>query len=277
MDFSSSSHLQKWILSENELVRESKFTMVVVNALELLSLSLEGSSASTCCFMQQAQRKQANEQGIQYVIKLRTEHGEPVQDLNPLTPEQEVTLCSYYAQLLARKGKTTWDPKVTATAVTFIKRFFLNHSCMEYEVIKIVFTCLYVAGKVRFLDCPVVWAERRDLRAGTALCCHVKTACCKLQVCERVIDAERIALLFPKVIKAEDILGLECLVLGGLQFDLVVYQPYHFVAAMMEVRAHGAVCKFIARCMHISLRPTEHHSGQQSDRLPARRGVLCKT
>lgn len=57
-----------------------------------------------------------------------------------------------------------------------------------------------------------------------------------MQVCEHYIDAGSIAETFPNVVKAEEVLQLETVVLTGLQFDLVVYQPYHFVAAMIEVR-----------------------------------------
>lgn len=60
---------------------------------------------------------------------------------------------SYYTRILASKGRKKYPPKVVATAVTFVKRFFLHHSCMEHEVIKVVFTCLYVSGKVRLLPC----------------------------------------------------------------------------------------------------------------------------
>lgn len=56
-----------------------------------------------------------------------------------------------------------------------------------------------------------------------------------VQVCEHYIDAGHIAEAFSSIIKAEDVLQLETVVLTGLQFDLVVYQPYHFVAAMIEV------------------------------------------
>lgn len=56
-----------------------------------------------------------------------------------------------------------------------------------------------------------------------------------MQVCEHYIDAGSIAETFPNTVKAEEVLQLETSVLTGLQFDLVVYQPYHFVAAMIEV------------------------------------------
>lgn len=56
-----------------------------------------------------------------------------------------------------------------------------------------------------------------------------------MQVCEHYIDASSLAETFPKTVKAADVLQMELLVLAGLQFDLMVYQPYHYLAAMIEV------------------------------------------
>lgn len=70
-----------------------------------------------------------------------------------------------------------------------------------------------------------------------------------MQVCEHYIDAGSIADTFPNIVKAEAVLELETVVLTGLQFDLVVYQPYHFVAAMIEVRQTAAV----EMSMHVTL------------------------
>lgn len=57
-----------------------------------------------------------------------------------------------------------------------------------------------------------------------------------VQVCENYIDAERIPEQFPGAVKADEVLSLETVVLGGLNFDLVVYHPYTFLDAMIEVR-----------------------------------------
>ena len=102
------------------------------------------------CDVQKALREQTNQKGIEYVIALRTEHAQPVENLSPLSAEEEQLYISYYTKLMAGRGRNKWPPKVVATAVTFVKRFYLYHSCMEHEVDKVVFACLYVAGKV----CP---------------------------------------------------------------------------------------------------------------------------
>jgi hypothetical protein len=50
------------------------------------------------------------------------------------------------------------------------------------------------------------------------------------------LDADGVAALFKGAVKAKEILQLETMVLGGLQFDLVVYHPYKYVDAMVEVQ-----------------------------------------
>eukprot|EP00892_Ulva_mutabilis_P007192 jgi/Ulvmu1/4845/UM020_0131.1 len=167
MDFATSSHRKRWILTEEQL---------------------------------STRRVQANKAGIEFVLKLRAEHGEPTADLRPLTPSDELELVSFYAYKLAAKGVELWPRKVIATAVAFLKRFYLDQSCIQHEVRKIAFACLYIAGKV----------------------------------CENYIDAEKIPEHFPGAVKTDDVLSLETVVLGGLGFDLVVYHPYSYLDAMLE-------------------------------------------
>lgn len=147
MDFCSSSHRNKWIISEDKLVCASK--MVHLRHDPAFSDDLKFATAQG--LLQKALREETNQKGIDYVIALRKEHGLPTDNLSPVSTEEEYLYSSYYTRMLA-KGKKKWPPKVLATAITFVKRFFLHHSCMEHEVIKIVFTCLYIAGKVRCLS-----------------------------------------------------------------------------------------------------------------------------
>lgn len=107
--------------------------------------------------LQSTRRAQANQAGIDYVLKLRAEHGEPTTGLDPLTPSDELELVSFYAYKLAAKGVDLWPRKVIATAVAFLKRFYLDKSCIQHEVRKIAFACLYIAGKV----CLMLQPERQ--------------------------------------------------------------------------------------------------------------------
>lgn len=109
---------------------------------------------------QSKRRTQANQAGIDFVIKLRAEHGEVTTGLDPLTPSDELELVSFYAYKLAAKGMDLWPRKVIATAVTFLKRFYLDQSCIQHEVRKIAFACLYIAGKVcRLMLLEAAWCH----------------------------------------------------------------------------------------------------------------------
>lgn len=105
-------------------------------------------STSVTPRLQVKQRALANESGVNFVLNLRKEHGEQTTNLIPVTPADELELISFYSYKLAAKGVDLWPRKVIATAVTFLKRFYLEHSVIEHEVRKIAFACLYIAGKV---------------------------------------------------------------------------------------------------------------------------------
>ena len=56
-----------------------------------------------------------------------------------------------------------------------------------------------------------------------------------LQACEHYMSAESVAELVKLKGGAKEILQLETIVLQGLRFDLVVYEPYRCVDAMVQV------------------------------------------
>jgi hypothetical protein len=56
-----------------------------------------------------------------------------------------------------------------------------------------------------------------------------------LQVCENYLSAESVSDIVKLRNGAKDILRLETVVLQGLQFDLVVYEPYRCVDAIVQV------------------------------------------
>jgi Cyclin, N-terminal domain len=94
----------------------------------------------------------ANAAGIQHVTDLRSRHGETMEGLDPLSAADEAELVSFYVQqlskLTASAGRRV-PPHVSATAITYLRRFYLDHSCMEHDPLRIASTCLYIAGKVR--------------------------------------------------------------------------------------------------------------------------------
>lgn len=82
------------------------------------------------------------------MLNLRKTHGESTEDLTPLTPADEAKVVLYYSQRLASGTVRERRPrKVIATAVTFLKRFYLHHSVMDHDALRVMLTCLYIAGK----------------------------------------------------------------------------------------------------------------------------------
>lgn len=59
----------------------------------------------------------------------------------------------------------------------------------------------------------------------------------RLQACEHYMDAGAISDVVNGAVKAKEMLELETTVLQCLEFDLVVYEPFLCIDAMIEVRA----------------------------------------
>ncbi|KAG4303166.1 hypothetical protein PCK1_000504 [Pneumocystis canis] len=66
-----------------------------------------------------------------------------------LSAQEELVLVNYYA--LQMEGLTTYfefSSHIKATAITYLKRFYLLHSVMDYHPKPIMLTCLFLATKV---------------------------------------------------------------------------------------------------------------------------------
>lgn len=73
----------------------------------------------------------------------------PNHEETAVTLEEEKQLVSYYAQKLIELAKTIKLPdKVVSSACTYLQRFYIRNSCLEYDPQGIVLTCLYIAAKV---------------------------------------------------------------------------------------------------------------------------------
>lgn len=104
----------------------------------------------TCVPVQAERMSTANEAGTAHVIQLRTTHGLPTESVAGLTSAEEHSIVRFYTSMLAAFAlRKTLPPKVAATAITFLKRFYLDHSNMEHDALRIAPTCLYIACKVR--------------------------------------------------------------------------------------------------------------------------------
>ncbi|ORZ25671.1 cyclin-like protein [Absidia repens] len=73
---------------------------------------------------------------------------EPMDEINFLTADEQVKLCRYYeGQIQAICPHLKLSDMVMATAVIYMKRFFLRNTMMDYHPKDILFTCLFMATK----------------------------------------------------------------------------------------------------------------------------------
>lgn len=102
----------------------------------------------------QKQREQVNERGkvmslerSQLVVNPVTGDTEKV-DIVPLTVEEELKIIAYYARKLNGLANLFKMPsQVKGTAISYLKKFYLNHSVMEFHPKHIMLTCLFLAAK----------------------------------------------------------------------------------------------------------------------------------
>jgi cyclin H len=73
-----------------------------------------------------------------------------------LSVEEEQTLIAYYLSRVRQLVKAFSLPEVVeATTITFIKRFYLRNTCMDYHPKNIMLTCLFLAAKVESNAVPL--------------------------------------------------------------------------------------------------------------------------
>ncbi|KAJ1667794.1 hypothetical protein IW140_001347 [Coemansia sp. RSA 1813] len=129
---------------------------------------------------------------------------------NLLTPNEELQLVDYYlqmikvyAQIYRKNGllKAEALDAVKATAINFMKRFYLHNVVFDYPPKSIMLTCFYLATKVENAFMKIDDFVRPLQAAETKRSSKVQT-------------------------KGEDILGLEFVVIQSLQFELAAHHPY---------------------------------------------------
>ncbi|KAJ2848231.1 hypothetical protein IWW36_003425 [Coemansia brasiliensis] len=133
---------------------------------------------------------------------------------NMLTPQEELQLVNYYLQMIVQTITALTKiyrekhllraeaiNNIKATAINFMKRFYLHNVVFDYPPKSIMLTCLYLATKVEnsFMKIEDFIRPLQDVeqRKGG-----------KVQT------------------KNDDILGLEFVVIQSLQFELAVHHPY---------------------------------------------------
>jgi len=116
-----------------------------------------------------------------------------------ITLEEEMRLVEYYAVKLIEVGKALKAPsKVICTACTYLKRFYIGKTSLEFDPQFLVLACLYVASKVE--DCYM---------AADELSTHVG-------------------------MPSGAILKLELPLLQGLHFDLQVFHVHKALEGIMS-------------------------------------------
>lgn len=120
-------------------------------------------------------------------------------DIDPLTPDEELKLvtkicktCVDFADFAKKNTKFNFPTNVIATAVQYVKRFYLFNSIMVYDPKKIMPTCLFLATKTE-----IHWTPAGEL-----------------------------APLMGKGMTADDILAPEYLVAQALRFTFDIRHPY---------------------------------------------------
>ncbi|OJD39005.1 cyclin ccl1 [Diplodia corticola] len=120
-------------------------------------------------------------------------------DIDPLTPDEELKLvikicktCVEFADFAKKNTKFNFPTNVIATAVQYVKRFYLFNSIMVYDPKKIMPTCLFLATKTE-----IHWTPAGEL-----------------------------APLLGARMTAEDILAPEYLVAQALRFTFDIRHPY---------------------------------------------------
>ncbi|PRW44298.1 Cyclin-H1-1 [Chlorella sorokiniana] len=117
----------------------------------------------------------------------------------PPSLDEELALLKYYASKLQHACRELRLPRrVLGTALTYLKRIYVQHSCLEHDPQQLLLTCLYLA--------------------------------CKIE--EHYISAAELGRLTGA--PAELILRTELTALQGLKFDLIVYSPYKSIDGFLE-------------------------------------------
>ncbi|GAA6002893.1 hypothetical protein JCM10207_001885 [Rhodosporidiobolus poonsookiae] len=72
----------------------------------------------------------------------------PPSEIEYLTVADELSLVTYYlTQIQALCGAFQFPEMVAATAMTYLKRFYLRNTCMDYHPKNVMLTCVFLATK----------------------------------------------------------------------------------------------------------------------------------
>ncbi|CAG8587639.1 3834_t:CDS:2 [Paraglomus occultum] len=71
----------------------------------------------------------------------------PPEEIPYLTADEELALCRYYEAMIRNFPGANFPDEVKATAIVYMKRFYLRNSIMDYHPKTIMMTCLFLGAK----------------------------------------------------------------------------------------------------------------------------------
>lgn len=126
-------------------------------------------------------------------------------------PEEDIILRYHQRRIQTFISRLKCPEKVAATAITYFKRFYIDHSVMDFDPAAIALSSLYAAFKVEEVyttaEDLVGAVEQHDAKEGT--------------ICERV--------------PVGVLLGIELEFLQSLKFHLICFHPFRCLGILREV------------------------------------------
>jgi cyclin H len=153
--------------------------------------------------MQDAARHEARERSV-----LKHAGGDPHAEV---TQDEETLLLHFYQLKVQSVCRELRLPrKVLNTSLTYIKRFYISYTSMDFDPQLIVLTCVYLACKAE--ECYISAAELGRLSG----------------------------------VPPEALLRYELAVLQGLRFDLLVHSPYRAIEGCVQELAAGVAADTVS-------------------------------
>ncbi|KAI5479387.1 cyclin H [Pseudohyphozyma bogoriensis] len=138
--FTQSSQFRNWRYSKSGL--EKIRTELNVTAVQRVRSMVEEEKA------EQSSAPVASTSAAPTTEPSRSNSPTPPSEIEYLTVADELSLVTYYlTQVAALCGAFRFPEMVQATAMTYLKRFYLRNTCMDYHPKNVMLTCVFLATK----------------------------------------------------------------------------------------------------------------------------------
>jgi len=141
----------------------------------------------------------------------------------PVKPAEELVMLEYYQNVLVSQGKKLKFPdSIEATAIVFLKRFYLSNSIMDYHPKEVMLTVMWLSCKVehyphRYIGAEKVYPFPDDDKKEFKFDCRAFAELGKID--------------------PDDLIRLEQIVLDALKYHLMVFHPYRPLRGFVEAWA----------------------------------------